>query len=292
MLKDEVVTCINSRLETQSGPPDDDGRESDGGVEVACELVVACRDAAPVFEAAKGALDCVAPLVGTAVEGVVLFARRIARDDRSRSALAQELAQGVAVIGGIGSAGSSWRELVEEAFCGTNIAALAGRHLNRDDPSEGIANRMDLGRASAAGATDRLRFRPPLRPLPSDAPWLSLNRSYEIHRPRPHAAPRTCGARWRRATSGSSDCKAWCAAIFGRTIAPAAATLQDMNDAAQYAAAVNAPRARLVGRQMRFDRCPLGVTQPETLRHDPSSAVPEFESTVRRNIKVLNGFGA
>ena len=133
-------------------------------MEVACELVVACRDATPVFETAKGPLDHVAPLVGAAVEGVVLFARRIVRDDRSRSALAQELAQGVAVIGSIGGAGSSWRELVEEAFCSTNIAALAGRHLNRDDPSDGIANRMDLGRASAAGATDSLRFRPPFAP--------------------------------------------------------------------------------------------------------------------------------
>jgi hypothetical protein len=54
--------------------------------------------------------------------------------------------------------------------------------------------------------------------------------------------------------------------------------LQHVDDAAQHAPVVNATRARLVLRKMRFDRAPLRVTQPKPARHDPSSDVAELES--------------
>jgi hypothetical protein len=62
-------SCIGIRLRTQSGPPDDDGREPDGGGEVGCELAVAGGDASPILEAAEHALDEIALAIGGLVEG-------------------------------------------------------------------------------------------------------------------------------------------------------------------------------------------------------------------------------
>jgi len=50
-----------------------------------------------------------------------------------------------------------------------------------------------------------------------------------------------------------------------------------MDNAAQHAPVVNAARARLVLGKMRFDRFPLRVAQPKSVRHDPSSDVSELE---------------
>jgi hypothetical protein len=52
----------------QMMPPDDDGREHDGGGEVGCELVVAGDDASPILEAAEHALDEIALAIGGLVE--------------------------------------------------------------------------------------------------------------------------------------------------------------------------------------------------------------------------------
>jgi hypothetical protein len=58
------------RVETQSGPPDDGGDDSDGRGEIPSELVVACGDASPVLERAEHALDEVAVTIGDSVEGI------------------------------------------------------------------------------------------------------------------------------------------------------------------------------------------------------------------------------
>ena len=74
------------RLGTQSGPPDDDGGEHDGGGEVGCELVIAGDDASPILEAAEHAHDEIALAIGGLVERMMSFAGRIVRDDRNRAA--------------------------------------------------------------------------------------------------------------------------------------------------------------------------------------------------------------
>jgi hypothetical protein len=51
--------------------------------------------------------------------------------------------------------------------------------------------------------------------------------------------------------------------IFGRAIAPAAATFQHMNDAADDAAIICALDTANIRRQVRFDPFPLLVTQPK-----------------------------
>src|SRR5262245_46917625 len=140
----------HSRLQTQSGPPSDGGCQGDGGVEVACEFVIAGGNAAPILETTEGALDHIAMPVSGAVEGVQAFADGVVWNDRPGSPAAQELAQGIAVIGRIGSALPGGRQLRDEACSGPHIAELTWRHLDGDGPAERVADRVDLGGAAAA----------------------------------------------------------------------------------------------------------------------------------------------
>jgi hypothetical protein len=90
------------RLRTQSGPPDDEGGEHDGGGEVGCKLVVAGGDASPILEAAEPALDEVALAIGGLVERMMSLGGRIVRDDRNRAAFEKKATQTIAVVGGVG----------------------------------------------------------------------------------------------------------------------------------------------------------------------------------------------
>jgi len=59
-------------------------------------------------------------------------------------------------------------------------------------------------------------------------------------------------------------------AIFGRAVAPATATFQDLHDAANDAPIILPFDASHVRRQVRFDPFPLLVAQPkEIASHDP-----------------------
>jgi hypothetical protein len=85
---------------TQSDPPGDEYGDADGGGVVDGELVVAGGDAAPVLEAAEGALDQVAQSVGERVERMAALAGRVVGDDRQRAAGDQELPEGVVPMAG------------------------------------------------------------------------------------------------------------------------------------------------------------------------------------------------
>ena len=59
-------------------------------------------------------------------------------------------------------------------------------------------------------------------------------------------------------------------AVFGRAIAPAAAALEHMDDAADDTAVVHPLDAAHIRRQMRFDPLPLFIAQPKQIpAHDP-----------------------
>src|SRR6516162_4706920 len=90
-----------TRLQTQSGPPEDGRGESDSRGEVGGELVVTGGDASPILQTAEHALDEVAPAIGNFVERMTAFAGRVVRNDRDRSPLDEEAPQPVAVIGGV-----------------------------------------------------------------------------------------------------------------------------------------------------------------------------------------------
>jgi len=105
---------------------------------------------------------------------------------------------------------------------------------------------------------------------PRDALWRSCRRWREHRRDWRAQALRTAAATIRASPSDETDCR-WCRrAIEGRTILPAAANLEDMNDAADHSAIVDPPRAGPASRQKRFDRRPLHVAQPKFIRHGPS----------------------
>jgi hypothetical protein len=59
-------------------------------------------------------------------------------------------------------------------------------------------------------------------------------------------------------------------AVFGRAIAPAAAALEHMDDAADDTAVVHPLDAAHIRRQTRFDPLPLFIVQPKQIpAHDP-----------------------
>ena len=72
--------------------------------------------------------------------------------------------------------------------------------------------------------------------------------------------------------------------VFRRQGAPAAAFTQPVDDAADHPTIVHAPRPSVDHRQMRRDRCPLHVIQPEQARHGSPSAVWQGESPHRLHV--------
>jgi len=78
-------------------------------------------------------------------------------------------------------------------------------------------------------------------------------------------------------------------AIFGRTIAPAAAALENMHDAADHPAIVNPLNAAYIGRQMRFDPSPLLIAQPkQILAHDPNPLPKPNQDRIVRARKLMS----
>jgi len=53
--------------------------------------------------------------------------------------------------------------------------------------------------------------------------------------------------------------------VFGWTVAPSAAALENLNDATDHAAIVHPINSTHVRGQMRFDACPLLIVQPKRL---------------------------
>ena len=88
----------------------------------------------------------------------------IVGDHRDRTAPQQEVTQVICIIGGIPRTEPGRRQGFEQGLRQPDIAALAGRHLDRDEAPEPVADRVDFCRPSAARAADRLRVRPPFPP--------------------------------------------------------------------------------------------------------------------------------
>lgn len=80
------------RVETQSGPPYDDGGDIACRCKVDHELIVACCDAPPVLHAAKGALDDISAFVGDWVERLFAFSGRIIGNNRLGATCSEEVA--------------------------------------------------------------------------------------------------------------------------------------------------------------------------------------------------------
>lgn len=152
------------RLQTQSGPPGDEGRYGDCGGEVAGKLVIAGGNSAPILQAAEHAFDQIALFVGNRIKRMEAFAGWVVGNDGLGAPGDQELAQAVAVVGGVASATPCRRERREQGQDHAHVAELARRYFDRDRPPLTVNDGVDLRRPSAARATDGLRRGPPFPP--------------------------------------------------------------------------------------------------------------------------------
>lgn len=153
-----------SRLETHSEPPNDCSGEVASGCEIGSKLVVSGGDAAPIFEAAEGALDEVSSLVGLRIERVPPFSGWVVGNDRLRASGDEEFTQGIAVVGRIGGTKTAGWQRADQGSCNRYVALLAGGYFECEGTAAAIDNSMDFCRSPASRAADRLDVGPPFPP--------------------------------------------------------------------------------------------------------------------------------
>lgn len=89
-------------------------------------------------------------LIGVRIEGVEALAGWIVGYDGGGSTLDEELAQTVAVVGGIGGTKTARGQRSKERERGAHVTELTGRYLEGDEPAFAIDDGVDFGRATAA----------------------------------------------------------------------------------------------------------------------------------------------
>jgi hypothetical protein len=127
----------------------------DSGEKISRELVVACRDGTKVLEFVEEALDKVA----FAIECEVAIPRRFAvgfwGNHRGYSPLSESVDQLICVVSLIAKQGIRIGT-VDQLLRASQIVGLPRRKHQFDRIAQGIDERMDFGRQSAAGSADRL----------------------------------------------------------------------------------------------------------------------------------------
>lgn len=128
------------------------------------EAVVSRSDPAKVFQAAEHALDGIAVTIKVGREAILPASVDLGRDVR-RGPLAFDLsADAIAVIPLVAVQNFGRREVVEQGIGGNAVRDLAAGQQECDRAAEAIGQRVDLCRAPAARATDRLCEFPPFPP--------------------------------------------------------------------------------------------------------------------------------
>ena len=145
-------------------PITDGNDDAEAGKEVAGELVVAGGDATEVLHAAEGALDDVAGLVGGRIEGMPVHPGDLVGDDGRGAARSQEAAQMVDIIGLVADQAAAWRRRSDERCRPFDVGDLAAGQEDGVRPTLAVDERVDLGRAPAPAAADRLLALPPFAP--------------------------------------------------------------------------------------------------------------------------------
>jgi hypothetical protein len=140
----------NARVQTQLNPISDEGRDLDGGEEVASELVISGGDTPEIFKPAEAALDDVASLVGAFVEAMEGYSVGLVRYDRFCAAINDVGAEVIAVITLVGDEGTHGRGERQQGRCGDNVCVLAGSEMKCAGPTVRIAQCVDFRGASAA----------------------------------------------------------------------------------------------------------------------------------------------
>jgi hypothetical protein len=150
---------------TQSCCPEADGcDEGEGGEVVAGQLVVSGCDASPILEAAEHALDEVAPAIGRFVEWVGPLARGCGRDHRLDTSLLQPSAEGISVVGAVGEEAPWGGNRSQQRGGDADVGDIAGRQREGERSAAIIGQRVNLARAPASRAANRLRRLPLFAP--------------------------------------------------------------------------------------------------------------------------------
>ncbi len=112
----------------------------------------------------KRSLDHVAAFVAELVEWRQVLARRIGLDHWRAAAAGQECAKVITIVGAVRQQVFCNRQRLQQCWGRPDVAPLTGREIERDQSPGCIGNCMDLGRAAASAAADRLRLGPPFPP--------------------------------------------------------------------------------------------------------------------------------
>jgi hypothetical protein len=86
------------------------------------------------------------------------------RDDRGCSAIAEPLAQDIAVIAFVRDELARCGQGGDTLLCDRDIRDVSGGYDEGPGSSPGVAERMDLGGAAAAGTADTMGQSPPFAP--------------------------------------------------------------------------------------------------------------------------------
>lgn len=117
-----------------------------------------------ILEMRECAFDDVAPSVGVLIKWMEPLARGVLVDDRCGSAVRQELAEGIVVVGGVTQRGYRGGQGSNESWGGTNVTSMAARQFEGDDASVPIGNGMDFCGSPTSASPNGLHLGPPFRP--------------------------------------------------------------------------------------------------------------------------------
>ena len=134
------------------------------GEEVPGEFVVAGGNSPEVLEPAKAAFDDIAPFIGLFVEAVESDAIGLVGNDGLGAALGNLRAQVIAIIALVCKQSVHVRRERQNIGSGSDVGILARCQMQNDRSAKRIAQRVDFGRAPAAGTADRLIAFPPFPP--------------------------------------------------------------------------------------------------------------------------------
>ena len=153
-----------TRLQTRLNPPKQDRGQSDGGAEVSGQFVVACSDAPPVLEMRERPFDNVPPFVRVLIQRMVSSACGVLFDDRCGSAVGEEFAERLAVVGGVREHGFRCRKWFDQPWRRLDIMTIAAGQFEGDEPAVSVDNGVNFGRSTASALADGLLLGPPFPP--------------------------------------------------------------------------------------------------------------------------------
>ncbi len=153
-------------------PPEDDGGASNGGGEIACELVIACGDPSKILEAIEHPFDEIALLVEIQIDRPLVFSGRMGRNRSGNAAERQILTKLPRVVAGVADQAALGGQLRGQVIGSGDVGPVARRQEETEEPPLAVADGVDLGRPAAPRATTACAVAPfP----PAAARWIRID---------------------------------------------------------------------------------------------------------------------